>query len=220
MFQNHRQILVLILYICAGAGVFRAAVPARAQGKADVTIDVDKPGPAVNPRMYGIFLEEINHGVDGGLYAELVRNRGFEDSRPPEGYKLVNGRWVDPAGFDSGFGEFGYSTDKIPFWELVVDGDARGTVQIETIGGVTPESSYCARLEASELGSGRVALANTGFFGIGVKQGSAYELKLHSRAKTLQDRSRSASRMRQESHAPMKSSLPVSRVIGNSFVAH
>ncbi len=36
--------------------------------------------------MYGIFLEEINHGVDGGLYAELIRNRGFEDSRPPEGF--------------------------------------------------------------------------------------------------------------------------------------
>jgi len=30
-------------------------------------IDLNKRGPAINPRMYGIFLEEINHGVDGVL---------------------------------------------------------------------------------------------------------------------------------------------------------
>jgi len=50
--------------------------------------------------MYGIFLEEINHGVDGGLYGELVRNRAFEDSRPPEGYTFQNGKWRNPSGFD------------------------------------------------------------------------------------------------------------------------
>src|SRR3974390_1323884 len=55
---------------------------------ASVQIDVSKPGPRLNPRMYGIFLEEINFGVDGGLYAELIRNRGFEDAKPPEGFIL------------------------------------------------------------------------------------------------------------------------------------
>ena len=182
MFRRPRHFLVAFLYVVAGAGVFLPASLASADGTAVVTIDAAKTGPSVNPRMYGIFLEEINHGVDGGLYAELVRNRGFEDSRPPEGYRLVNGRWVDPAGFDSGFSEFGYSTDKIPFWELVIDGDARGKVQIETAGGVTPESEYCARLEATDLHNGRVTLANTGFFGVGVNQGSQYELSLYARS--------------------------------------
>jgi len=42
-------------------------------GTATITIDAGQKGPAINPRMYGIFLEEINHGVDGGLYAELIR---------------------------------------------------------------------------------------------------------------------------------------------------
>src|ERR1019366_4381201 len=51
-------------------------------GTATITIDAAKPGPRLNPGMYGIFLEEINHGVDGGLYAELIRNRGFEDANP------------------------------------------------------------------------------------------------------------------------------------------
>ena len=49
---------------------------------AQVTVDVDaaKKGKAVSPMLYGIFYEDINHAADGGLYAELVRNRSFEDN--------------------------------------------------------------------------------------------------------------------------------------------
>jgi len=37
-------------------------------------------GPMLGELHYGIFYEEINHGGDGGLYAELIRNRSFEDN--------------------------------------------------------------------------------------------------------------------------------------------
>ena len=70
-----------------------------AAATATINIDPSKPGPRLNPRMYGIFLEEINHGVDGGLYAELIRNRGFEDAKPPEGFTLRDGRWLDEKGY-------------------------------------------------------------------------------------------------------------------------
>ena len=43
-----------------------------------VTVQADKPGSEINPAMWGIFFEDINFGADGGLYAELVKNRGFE----------------------------------------------------------------------------------------------------------------------------------------------
>lgn len=33
----------------------------------------------LNEEMYGVFYEEINHAGEGGLYAELVRNRSFMD---------------------------------------------------------------------------------------------------------------------------------------------
>ena len=48
---------------------------------AQVVIDVDaaKRGPKIRPTHYGIFFEDINHAADGGLYAELIRNRSFED---------------------------------------------------------------------------------------------------------------------------------------------
>jgi len=45
---------------------------------ATITIHADQPGAKINPAMWGIFFEDINFGADGGLYAELVKNRGFE----------------------------------------------------------------------------------------------------------------------------------------------
>ena len=41
-------------------------------------INLKKPGAAIQPTMYGIFFEDINYAADGGLYAELVKNRSFE----------------------------------------------------------------------------------------------------------------------------------------------
>lgn len=53
-----------------------------ATAQAQVTVDLDaaQKGKAVSPTLYGIFYEDINHAADGGIYAELVRNRSFEDS--------------------------------------------------------------------------------------------------------------------------------------------
>ncbi len=44
----------------------------------DFVIKTNKPGAPIQPTMYGIFFEDINYGADGGLYAELVKNRSFE----------------------------------------------------------------------------------------------------------------------------------------------
>src|SRR5213082_1138038 len=44
-----------------------------------ITLDFTKPGANVSPMLYGLMTEEINHSYDGGLYAELIRNRTFQD---------------------------------------------------------------------------------------------------------------------------------------------
>lgn len=150
---------------------------------ATVTINATQKGPAINPRLYGIFLEEINHGVDGGLYAELIRNRAFEDSRPPEGFTLRDGRWLDAKGYDAGFDQFGYTTEGVPFWSLVRQGDARGTMSLQTTGGITEQSCYCLRLDIEDLADGRLGVANEGFFGLGVTQGQTYQLSLYARGR-------------------------------------
>ena len=60
--------------LMAGCALFAAV-------QAQVTIDIDaqQRGPKVSPMLYGIFYEDINHAADGGIYAELIRNRSFED---------------------------------------------------------------------------------------------------------------------------------------------
>ena len=41
-------------------------------------VNTKKTGSPVQPTMYGIFFEDINYAADGGLYAEMVKNRSFE----------------------------------------------------------------------------------------------------------------------------------------------
>ena len=41
--------------------------------------------------MWGIFFEDINFAADGGLYAELVKNRSFEFLKPLMGWKEMQG---------------------------------------------------------------------------------------------------------------------------------
>jgi alpha-N-arabinofuranosidase len=52
---------------------------ARSQAPAVLKIDLGKPLHAVSPTLYGLMTEEINYSYDGGLYAELVRNRTLRD---------------------------------------------------------------------------------------------------------------------------------------------
>ena len=46
---------------------------------ANLTIQLDKPLHEVSPTLYGLMTEEINYSYDGGLYAEMVRNRTFQE---------------------------------------------------------------------------------------------------------------------------------------------
>ncbi|GGA99316.1 alpha-L-arabinofuranosidase [Puia dinghuensis] len=52
----------------------------------EITVEADKPGAAIRPTMWGIFFEDINMAADGGLYAELVKNRSFEFNNPLMGW--------------------------------------------------------------------------------------------------------------------------------------
>lgn len=52
-----------------------------------LVVDVNTSIAKVNPNMWGVFFEDINMGADGGIYAELVKNRSFEFFRPMMGWK-------------------------------------------------------------------------------------------------------------------------------------
>jgi alpha-L-arabinofuranosidase len=64
-----------------------AAIPVSVLAStAAIEVQADRPGASINPAMWGVFFEDINFGADGGLYAELVKNRGFEFPDPMMGW--------------------------------------------------------------------------------------------------------------------------------------
>jgi len=170
---------------CLSALVLLAWTVPLGAGTAIINTDISKPGPRLNPRMYGIFLENLNHAVDGGLYAELIQNRGFEDAKPPEGYIYHDGRWVDslgPNAYDAAFARFGYFTNGLPFWSLVQEGGAQGSMHLDMDNPLTPESPRSCRLEIDNVSTGRIGIANDGFWGVGVKAGEKFKLSFWARS--------------------------------------
>jgi alpha-N-arabinofuranosidase len=80
--KSKRVILLSILIILSfSASVF-------SQKPQPVLVNVDKPRSEIKPTMWGIFFEDINFAADGGLYAELVKNRSFEFYKPRTGWKI------------------------------------------------------------------------------------------------------------------------------------
>jgi alpha-N-arabinofuranosidase len=56
-----------------------------------LTVDAGHPSGKVSPMLYGLMTEEINHSYDGGLYAELIRNRAFlDDASAPVHWLVMN----------------------------------------------------------------------------------------------------------------------------------
>lgn len=128
------------------AGLAFGWAPVLPAAPASLTVDVDKPGHAISPTLYGIFFEDINCSADGGLYAELVRNRNFEDS------------------------------DKPDFWSVVSSGQAAVDLSIDSSQPASPKNPKSLKVQIANPGAGRAGVANNGFWGISLKSGQTYQL--------------------------------------------
>jgi alpha-L-arabinofuranosidase len=74
--------------IIALAIVLGSSINIIAQKTLPIMVNVDSPKAEIRSTMWGIFFEDINFGADGGLYAELVKNRSFEFYKPRTGWKI------------------------------------------------------------------------------------------------------------------------------------
>jgi alpha-L-arabinofuranosidase len=127
-----------------------------------LTLDFTKPGAAVSPMLYGLMTEEINHSYDGGLYAELIRNRIFKDNATkPEGWSLVN---ADTVNSKASIKLIAATQDNVPFDE-----------RRHAINGAL---QTCLRLTVEKAG-GRVGIANEGYWGIPVKPSTTYRASFY-----------------------------------------
>lgn len=135
---------------CLVAGA-TAALCAGAQEPLQVTVRADRPGHEIPRTLYGIFFEDINYAADGGLYPELIANRGFDwRTREPEG------------------------------WSRDWRGEAMGRVSLQGAWPVNPNTWQYLRIECYAPGDG-AGVVNGGFGGIAVRQGAQYDLSFYAR---------------------------------------
>jgi len=76
------------IYLLA-AFLLASALGVNAQLKKTFTVQADQAIAKVSPNMWGVFFEDINLGADGGIYAELVKNRSFEFGQPLMGWNKL-----------------------------------------------------------------------------------------------------------------------------------
>ena len=127
-----------------------------------LTLDLSKPGLNVSPMLYGLMTEEINHSYDGGLYAELIRNRIFKDNpSKPEGWSLVN---EDTINSKAAIKLMATTQDNVPYDE-----------RRHAINGAL---QTCLRLTVEKSGT-RVGIANEGYWGIPVKPSTTYRASFY-----------------------------------------
>ena len=136
-----------------GTMIVLASLSARAQQPSlSATIHADRPAHEIPKTLYGLFFEDINFAADGGLYPELIANRGFDwRTREPEG------------------------------WAREWRGEAMGRVSLQGGDPVHPNTFQYLRIECYAPGEG-AGVANGGFNGIAVKKGAKYDLSFYARA--------------------------------------
>ena len=148
--------------------------------EAVVTIDMAQPGAEISEGLYGIFIEDINEASDGCLYAEMLRNRSFEDGTLPAGYTAEGEVLLSPPTLNHVNGQMVQVSNRwdahpVPGWEILPAG-----AQCE----VTDESPcFPSAPHYLHIGSqGVTRLVNRGFAGISVSEGELYHLRIIARS--------------------------------------
>jgi alpha-N-arabinofuranosidase len=119
-----------------------------ADSGATLTVTANGSNGDFSPVFYGLMTEEINHSYDGGLYAELIRNRAFKDDP------------VVPVG-----------------WSILADGGGSGNISLDTSSPFNSNLTKSLDLSIVNSGA-RVGVANDGFWGIAVTPHTTYHGEL------------------------------------------
>ncbi|MEZ0483560.1 alpha-L-arabinofuranosidase C-terminal domain-containing protein [Fibrella aquatica] len=133
---------------------------AHAQPAPVVRVNVGQPVAEIQPTMWGVFFEDINFGADGGIYAEMVKNRSFEFFKPLMGWNVRGKKRTE--------GDV-----------LVQNRAAPGTLS-ET----QSSNPRYIRIAANGANSGDLEMINEGFRGMGIKNGLRYDFALMYRVQS------------------------------------
>ena len=136
------------------AALLGCALAAAQSAPAVLTLHADQPTHAVSPSLYGLMTEEINYSYDGGLYAEMIRNRTFR------------GDWSGTL-----------------YWYLVEDGAAVAKMEADTTTGPSAALTSSLRLDVTRADAHSPAgIMNVGWWGMALAPNTAYEGSFYAKA--------------------------------------
>lgn len=154
MMQRFLSPLTLVLCCCAATLFTPASDSAIHAQTPTLTVDTQTSVSTVSPTLYGLMTEEINFSYDGGLYAEMVRNRTFNNAWP---------------GFE--------------YWTLVTQGNANASIAAgETGPSAALPKSLQLTIEAASVGN-EAGLANAGYWGMAVRPATTYSGSFYAQVK-------------------------------------
>jgi alpha-L-arabinofuranosidase len=136
-------------------------------------IDASKVTGKVSPMLYGLMTEEINFAYEGGVYAELIRNRSFKaDAVVPR---------VTPDTYEAGkYLPVTFKPDTKPRFWTVVGG---ASMVLDTNTPLNESLNVSLKLDASSASAASPAgVANGGFWGIAVKPSTTYRVSFFAKA--------------------------------------
>lgn len=125
-----------------------------AQTEKVFTVKANELKTEIQPTMWGVFFEDINMGADGGIYAELVKNRSFEFTSPLMGWKINRKKFSE------------------------------GEILVLNRKEVNPANPRYIQVTATDAVKGTLSMTNEGFKGMGIKKGLRYDFSVMYRMKS------------------------------------
>ncbi|MFA0964421.1 alpha-L-arabinofuranosidase C-terminal domain-containing protein [Roseivirga sp. BDSF3-8] len=153
---------LLCLVVCLGllqacadsySRPLKAEVGGEAAAEHVYKVDASDAVAEIQPTMYGIFFEDINFAADGGIYAEMIKNRSFEFDEPMMG-------WEQPESNR-------FSMNENSGFAMPVKAN--------------PDEANKNFLRVDVKAENGYRLTNSGYRGMGIREGSQYNLSLMAR---------------------------------------
>lgn len=143
---------------------------------------MNERGAKISPSMYGVFFEEINHAGDGGLYAELIQNRSFNEKNIPDGFYVRNDTLFPKEVKNHLTGKvpvryYKWTEEDVPAWSVQADGQTTVKMKVVQEKAKYSSSPNNLKLEMKNV-SNVVRLVNEGYWGINIEEGHKYDLRL------------------------------------------
>jgi alpha-L-arabinofuranosidase len=142
MRKQNLLLTILLLLIC---------FTGYTQNPIRININASNDLGKINPNMYGVFFEDINLGADGGIYAELVKNRSFEFFKPMMG------------------------------WTISRKKPDEGDILVMNRTEEMPANPRYVRVKLNGHKKGDLGMINEGFRGMGIKSGLQYHFSVLAR---------------------------------------